>query len=289
MSLREVEQKRAAIGRADDVEAKARAGAADDLETRARREGWDRAMRLIRRIAANARYFSSQGTQTALDIAMGDAAAGMCIDFYGRFQSETPGGGAGRLGFVTPHGGTAVDADPIALLRGAPHRELAVDFMEFVLSEEGQKLWNFRVGTPGGPQRYALRRTPILPALYAPSFDVFRSDPGENPYDEARAFTYHPAWTGPLYRTIVFIVRATCLDAHDELAAAYRALFRAGFPPRATALFDDVHLVDYAAASGPLRAASSDNPVDEAALTNRLVAAVRAQYRRVAELARAGE
>jgi iron(III) transport system substrate-binding protein len=288
MNLREGELRRA-IGASDDGEAPERAATTGDIETRARSEGWDRAMRLIRRIAANARYFSSQGTQTALDIAMGDAAAGMCIDFYGRFQSETAGGGAGRLGFVTPHGGTAVDADPIGLLRGAPHRELAVTFMEFVLSEEGQKLWNFRVGTPGGPHRYALRRTPILPTLYARELDVFRSDPGENPYDEARAFTYHAAWTGPLNRAIVFVLRTTCIDAHEELAAAYRALFRAGFPPRATALFDDVHLVDYAATSGPVRAATAGNPVDEAVLTNRTVDVIRDQYRRVAELARAGE
>jgi hypothetical protein len=117
-----------------------------------------------------------------------------------------------------------------------------------------------------------------------------RSDPGENPYDEARAFTYHPAWTGPLARTLTFIIRATCLDAHDELARAYRALFRAGFPPRATALFDDVHMVDYEAALGPIRSAvSSGNPVDEAALGNRLVVAARAQYRAVAALAEAGE
>ena len=263
---------------------------ADDVEGRARSEGWERAMRLVRRITANARYFANAGTQPTLDIAMGDAAAGMCIDFYGRFQSETAGGGAGRLSFVTPHGGTVVDTDPIGLFRGAPHRELSIQFMEFVLSPEGQKLWNFRVGTPGGPRRYALRRLPILPALYAPAFDAFRSDPGENPYDEARAFIYHPAWTGPLLRTLTFIIRTTCLDAHDELADAYRALFRAGFPPAATALFDDVRLVDYAAAMGPIRrAVSSGNPVDEAALSNRLVEATRSQYRAVAAMARAGE
>jgi spermidine/putrescine-binding protein len=259
-------------------------------EMRARGEGWARAMRLIRRIAANARYFAGSGTQPTLDIAMGDAAAGMCIDFYGRSQSQTPGGGRGRLGFVTPHGGTAVDTDPIGLFRGAPHRELAVAFMEFVLSAQGQKLWNFRVGTPGGPARYALRRLPILPALYAPSFDAVRSDPGERPYEEARAFVYHSGWTGPLVRTITFIVRVTCLDAHEELATAYRDLFGAGFPQRASALFDDVALVEYGAALGSIRAAvMSGNPVDEAALGNRLVAAVRAQYRRVSELARAGQ
>jgi ABC-type Fe3+ transport system substrate-binding protein len=274
--------------RAEELSAEGGATAAD-IETRARSEGWERAMRLVRRITANARYFASLGTQPTLDIAMGDAAAGMCIDFYGRFQSETPGGGAGRLAFVTPHGGTAVDTDPIGLFRGAPHRELGVAFMEFVLSTEGQKVWNFRVGTPGGPHRYALRRLPILPALYLPAFDAYRSDPGENPYDEARAFTYHPAWTGPLARTIAFIIRVTCLDAHAELAEAYRALFRAGFPPRATSLFDDVKQIDYAAAQGPIQGAVTGNPVDEAAVCNRLVDAMTAQYRQVAALARAGE
>jgi hypothetical protein len=259
-------------------------------EMSARSEGWTRAARLIRRITANTRYFSSAGTQPTLDIAMGDAAAGMCIDFYGRSQSETPGGGAGRLAFVTPHGGTAVDTDPIGLFRGAPHRELAAAFIAFVLSPEGQKLWNFRVGTPGGPARYALRRLPIVPALYAAPFAALRSDPGESPYDEAQAFVYHPAWTAPLVRALTFIIRVTCLDPHEELATAYRDLFRAGFPPRATALFDDVGLIDYEAASGPIRSAvASGNPVDEAALANRMLKAVRAQYRQVSHLARAGQ
>lgn len=264
--------------------------AGDAIETRARSEGWTRAMRLVRRMSANARYFLSQGTQSALDIANGDAAAGMCIDFYGRFQSEVKGGGAGRLRFVTPHGGTAVDTDPIALLRGAPHRELAVRFIEFVLSLEGQKIWNFKVGAPQGPTRYALRRLPIAPALYRTDFEGYRSDPGENPYDEARAFVYHREWTGPLVRTITFIVKTTCLDAHDELKGAYRALVDAHFPPRATALFDDVGAVDYAAASGPIRdALSTGDPIHEAELGNRLLVDVRAQYRRVLELAREGQ
>ncbi|MET0592946.1 MAG: extracellular solute-binding protein [Polyangiaceae bacterium] len=262
---------------------------ADEIETRARREGWERSMRLVRRISGNARYFLSQGTQSALEIATGDAAAGMCIDFYGRFQSEVKGGGAGRLSFVTPHGGTAIDTDPIALLRGAPHRDLAVQFMEFVLSTEGQKLWNFRVGVPGGPVRYALRRLPIAPALYAPPFDSLRSDPEENPYEEARAFVYHREWTGPLLRVITFILKTTCLDAHDELKEAHRALIDAHFPKEATALFDDVHVVDYEAAQGPIRAAlASGDPTQEATLGNRLLTDARAQYRRVTALAREG-
>jgi ABC-type Fe3+ transport system substrate-binding protein len=262
---------------------------AGDVETRAPREGWDRAMRLIRRIGGNARYFTDAAPKIAIDVASGDAAAGMCIDFYGRFQSEAAHGGPSRIGFSMPQGGTSIDADAVALMRGAPHRELALEFIEFALSREGQKLWNFKVGAPGGPERYALRRLPVLPELYAPEYASMRSDPGEHPFEQARAFVYHGAWTGPLLRALSFVVRVMCVDTERDLAEAYRALATNGFPPRATAAFDDIDLVGYAAATGTIRTAlSSGNPLDEVTLANRLVTALRAQYRAVAELARSG-
>jgi ABC-type Fe3+ transport system substrate-binding protein len=276
--------------RAAELESREGATSAD-VEARAPREGWDRAMRLIRRLGGNARYFTDAAPKIAIDVATGDAAAGMCIDFYGRFQSEsTAHGGPSRIGFVMPRGGTSIDADAIALMRGAPHRELAREFIDFVLSREGQKLWNFKVGAPGGPERYALRRLPVLPELYAPEYDTFRSDPGEHPFEQARAFVYHPGWTGPLLRSLSFVVRVMCVDTEHDLSEAYRALFSHGFPPRATAAFDDVELVGYAAATGPIRAAlGSGNPLDEVALGNRLVGALRAQYRAVVDLARSGQ
>src|SRR4029079_12661553 len=103
--------------------------------------------------------------------ASGDAAVGMCIDYYGRFQAEAAAeaGRPGRVGFVTARGETSITPDRIAMLRGAPHRELAIAFIEFVLSDEGQKLWSFRRGTPGGPERYTLRRPPIVPHLHDPA------------------------------------------------------------------------------------------------------------------------
>jgi spermidine/putrescine-binding protein len=191
------------------------------------------------------------------------------------------------MGFAMAQGGTAIDADPIALLRGAPHRELALAFIDFVLSTDGQKLWDFKVGTPGGPERHALRRLPIRPELYAPEFDSLRSDAGERPYEQARSFTYRAGWTSPLLRAIAFIVKVMCVDTQDDLSEAYRTLARRGFPRRAAEAFDDVRSVDYAAATGPIRTAlGSSNPVDEIVLANHLGAALREQYRAVVELAR---
>lgn len=263
-----------------------------EMQRAGQAEGWARAVRLIRRIGGNARYFTDASVKVPIDVGMGDAAAGMCIDYYGRFQSgSTAGAGrAPRMGFATAAGETPLDADPIALLRGAPHRELAVAFIEFVLSEAGQKLWGFRAGTPGGPERYALRRQPILPRFYAEDLAPFRADPEDDPYREAERFTYHEAWTGPWRPAIAFVVRAMCVDTEAELQAAHRALARAGFPPRATAAFDDLTLVDYDTVRGPLRdALRSPDPLEEAAWARRLVRHFRDLYGRVVALAQSGE
>ena len=255
-------------------------------------EGWAAGLNLIQAAAANARYFTDAAGRVPMDVAAGDAAIGMCIDFYGRFQSEYVAGsdGVSRLVYVTPSGGSSVGVDPIAILRGAPHREVAERFVEFVLSVEGQKLWNFRVGAPGGPVKYALRRLPIRKELYAPEFAAFRSDPTVFPYEDAKLFTYHAAWTAPLFRVIGLIVRVMSQDSHDELAAAWRALVAAGFPPQATQRFYDVSAVSYAVAREKLRPIlGSPDRIAEVALTRELTDAFRRQYREAEQLAREGK
>jgi iron(III) transport system substrate-binding protein len=255
-------------------------------------EGWARAIRLIRRVGGNARYFTDSSSKVALDVNAGDAAVGTCIDYYGRFQRESLSalGYPGRVGYAAPPGETAVDADPIGLLRGAPHRALAVAFIEFVLSPAGQKLWAFRQGTPGGPERYTLGRLPMLRDLYGHPFDDARADLGEDPYDPEGRLDYHEPWTGPLFGAIAFVVRTMCVETEPELRSAYGALVAAHFPPQATALFDDLSLVDYATVSGPIQAAlRSSDPLAEAAWARRLVEHFRDVYRRTAALARAGQ
>ncbi|HEX3730670.1 MAG TPA: extracellular solute-binding protein, partial [Opitutaceae bacterium] len=133
------------------------------------REGWRAGLRLIQRIGANARYFTDTSQKPPVDVADGNCAAGMCIDFYGAQQQEAERrrGAPDRVGFVVPAGGTSYFVDPIALLRGAPHEDPAHAFLEYALSLEGQKLWAFRPGTRGGPQEFALRRLPVRKDFYA--------------------------------------------------------------------------------------------------------------------------
>jgi len=252
-------------------------------------EGFDKGLRLIRRIAGNSRYFTDSAVKIPLDIAAGSAAVGMCIDFYGRFQSDMPGGSE-RLGFVLPEGGSSMGSDPIALLRGAPSPALGRALIEFVLSPAGQALWAYRRGVPGGPERYALRRLPILPGLYAEELAPLRSDPGENPYRTAGAFTYHASWTGPLFRALAFVVRVMCVDTEEELHEAWRELVSSGFPPRARTLFDDMTHVSYAVVKGEVaKTLAGGSPLAEIELQNRLVTLLKAQYEEVARLARSGQ
>ena len=272
-------------------------GAANGLDTNRGAagvaEGWTRAMRIIQAMGANTRYFTDSAPKIPMDVADGDAAAGMAIDFYGRFQGEStrdPRTGRERMHYFNPPGGTSTGVDPIGLLRGAPHRELALAFMEYVMSIDGQKLWDFKVGAPGGAERYALRRPPIRRELYAPQFAAFRSDPDVYPYVEARGFTYHPEWTLALFNPIRFIVRVMCIDSHDELRDAWAELITSRFPPEATSMFQDVAAVDYDMARDRIGdTLKNSDKLGETRLAAELTSRFRAQYRRAAELARSGK
>jgi ABC-type Fe3+ transport system substrate-binding protein len=254
--------------------------------------GWERGLQLIFEASANARSFAASAPAVPVDVAQGDAAIGMCIDFYGRFQSETVrvGDAPSRLQYFTPKGGSSMGVDPIGMLRGAPHPELAREFIAFVLSLEGQRLWDFKVGTPGGPASYALRRMPIRKELYAPALAAYRSDPDVLPYEEAKTFTYHPAWTLPLFSALRFIVRVTCIDPHDEQVGAWHALIAANFPPRATATFLDVSAVDYAMSMNEIRTAiRGATPLEAVRLARKLGDHFRSQYRLAQQLAKEGK
>jgi iron(III) transport system substrate-binding protein len=268
---------------------KAKGDSSPDAEKAAVDAGWTRGMQMLMKIAANARYFTDASTKISLDVEAGDAAAGMTIDFYGRFQSEAvrKPDGSSRLQYNNVVGGSSVGVDPIGLFRGAPNADVAKEFIGYVMSARGQKLWNWKVGTPGGPKRYALRRLPILPEVYAPEFKELRSDPEVNPYELANTFTYHDAWTGRLFRPISFIFRVMCIDPHDELAEAWQALAAANFPPEAMAAFSEVSAVNYAAAGGLIKDTLSGDKIKEVQLAKDLADKFRNQYRHAAELAKA--
>ncbi len=250
------------------------------------RKGWDEAMQMILKISGNARYFTDYSPKVPRDVAFGDAAAGMCIDFYGRTFNELyrDEDGRSRIQFTMPRGGTSIGADPIAMLRGAPNPELAHRFIEFVLSPDGQKLWNYRVGTTGGPVRAALRRPPIRRDFYTGENREQMSDPEVNPYDIAEGFTYHPEWTGSLFTALRFVIRATCIEPHDEQQEAWGAVIEAGLPTEGVAAFEALPGIDYETVVGKIAPAlAQEDKVFEVQLARKLSESSRKHYLSISE------
>ena len=187
-----------------------------------RRHGWRKGWRLMRRVFANARYFTSSSAQVPVDVSAGEAAAGMCIDFYGRFQSGAIVGN--RVGYVDPRHMTATTADPIAILRGAPHRALASQFVLWLLSRDAQALWQREVGAPNGPEKYELRRQPVRRDMYnRPDEQQHWTDPQVNPFATAKPM---PDAVPSYYPMVEPVSHALAIDIHQELVAAWSAIQR---------------------------------------------------------------
>lgn len=260
-----------------------------DDESRAVRAGWLRGLQLLQIAAANSRYFTDSSQKPPIDVAAGNCAIGMCIDFYGRQQAEAVRrrGDSVRVDYVSPPGGSVSSVDPIGILRGAPNHEVAELFIEFVMSMDGQKIWNFEPGTAGGPRHFALRRLPVRRDFYTEAHREFRSDPDDEPYAAGEQLIYRAQWTGFLFREMSFIIRVMGFDTHAELVEAWRTIIEAGQPPEAMAVLQDMSAVDYDTAQGLVKEViGARNKVRELELAKELGNHFRQQYAEAARIAR---
>ena len=203
-----------------------------------RRQGWAEGWRTLRRIFANSRYFTASASKVPVDVSAGEAAAGMCIDFYGRYQAGAIGGH--RLGYVDPPKMTAITADPISILRGAPQPDLANQFVLWILSPDGQGLWQRQRATPGspdtpgGPERFELRRLPARRDMYNKAEMALWTDQ-VNPFDIAEPF---PDGMPSFFGTIALIAHATAIDIHPDLTRAWAAIIAQPDPQRRQQMLD---------------------------------------------------
>jgi len=260
-------------------------------------DGWKEGFALIRRIVANARLVADSAGRVTSEVAGGNAAAGMGIDFYVFTENSWSArcfDGKPKIFYVPPQGGTAVTADQIQLLRGAPNRRVAEHFIDFVLSKDGQRLWDSRIGTPGGPARYELRRPSIRRDFYTPEENRLKVDPDYNPYSAGGDSHYNPAWTGKAFSLIRVLIRTTMIDVADELIAAQEAILAAGGEekvPEAAAAFDSALPVAYSEiekADAALRVSRHHSALDVVKVRREWSLRARDAYRKAAELAREG-
>ncbi len=216
--------------------------------------GWAQAVWLIRRIGGNARYWSDSSASIPLDVADGEAAAGMCIDFTAasrarppRPQPATPSASATRSRAArpssTPTRSGCCAARPTATWRWSSSSSCC--------PRRGRGCGGLPHGTPGRPRAVhaAAARPSCRPSTQrreptARTRTARRATSATRPPGRPRSCRPSPSWFGPCAST-----------PQAELGQAYGALAAARFPPQATAAFDDLTLVDYPTLNGPIRAA----------------------------------
>ncbi|MCC6231884.1 MAG: ABC transporter substrate-binding protein [Verrucomicrobiales bacterium] len=189
--------------------------------------GWDRGWRMLTQLAGNTRRFDRVSSTTAKDAAVGETAYALAVDFYA--FSQIAAAGKEHLTFVLPQDFAAINPDGIALLHGAPHREVACRFLEFVLSDAGQQLWMLPRGHPDGPSRHSIERMPVRPALYERHRGV--SNVEFSPFDLHASFRYDARLAQQRRGVIATLSGALLVDVHDDLKTAWKAVIRRGLDP----------------------------------------------------------
>jgi len=180
--------------------------------------GWERGWEVLTAMAANARGFTAAAGQVPKDVTAGEVACGLCIDFYAQAQVRIYGPDV--IGFAYPPDLTVVNGDAIAILKGAPNRKVAGEFVTFVMSEKGQRLFMLNRGEKGGPVSNDLGKFTVMPKLYDQLKG--RTPVAVNPFEWKGSFKYDPE-VGSLRRTIVDDLIGTLLiDPHRDLQAAWQ-------------------------------------------------------------------
>jgi len=193
------------------------------LEVILQAHGFEEGYRCFAQIAGNVAAFDEGGNAAPRSVALAQSAYGLCIDFYGWQQVAEYG--EDDIAFVLPRDLTVITPDPISVLKGAPNPELAALFIEYVLSDEGQRLWYQEVGSPGGPRTYGLNRLPVRRSLYGAGLPTSVT---MNPFSWSSTLQFDADLASSRWRILEDLARAAIIDIHADLRDAWKAVIDAG-------------------------------------------------------------
>ena len=181
--------------------------------------GWQRGWEVITTLGANVRNFGAGGSQAPKEVAVGEVAYALSIDFYAWAQVAEVG--SEYIGFTMPDNLTIVNPDGLAILKGAPSPDVARAFVRFVMSDPGQKLWFLKRGVPGGPSTDQLNRFTVLPDLYV----QFREDAAVtlNPFEWTSSLVYDSEKGSARWGVVNELLGAMVIDSHRQLQNAWKA------------------------------------------------------------------
>ncbi|HEV3117022.1 MAG TPA: ABC transporter substrate-binding protein [Gemmataceae bacterium] len=183
--------------------------------------GWEKGFQMLMRLGANTHAFiRDSGTLTRTVSNNEDAAAGVLDGFALSAVGRDPV----TIGFWLPEGETLANPDASAVLKGAPHKELARAFMEYSLSDAGQKLLILQPGQPGGPRKHALCRLSVVQELYAKYPPEVRSVGAADPFQLRKTIQYNSKLGNQRWDAVNDAIGAIIIDAHADLRGAWKAV-----------------------------------------------------------------
>ena len=183
--------------------------------------GWDEGFALLTKMGGNVRGFSAGANAIPTDVVAGQVIYGLAIDFYAYGQIAVVG--ADKIKYVVPADGAVINADPIAILKGAPNLPVAQKFLEFVLSADAQKLWMLRDTDSEGPKwKGGLNRASVLPALYD---KLGERCTVPNPFAmEGTPFQYNSNKGSERWDIVNGLFGVLIIDSHKDLVNTWKAI-----------------------------------------------------------------
>ncbi|MCM8828987.1 MAG: extracellular solute-binding protein [Candidatus Omnitrophica bacterium] len=180
--------------------------------------GWEKGWKTILGILANTTSIPASASQSAKDTAIGQTAVSLSIDSYALAQIEV--NGAENMCFVLPEKETVINPDCAGILKGAPNLDNARIFMEFLLSDQCQKLWMFPKGSQGGPEKYSLNRLSIKPHIYQQC-----PIPVVNPYKKKIDMNFDFNLASKRWALVNDLTGVFAIDCASILRKAYKNVF----------------------------------------------------------------
>jgi len=221
------------------------------VETLLQGEGWDKGWATWKTIAGNFKTVTERSFGVPDGVNSGQFGYGIVIDFFA-FSSKASGF---PVDFIYPKVTTLVPAN-IGIVKNAPNAVMAAEFVEFLLSNEGQKLLL-------DPK---IMRLPVRPDIYAQAPDGF-----PNPFKDSSigsAVTFDVVKSKDRYNLVNSLFDVMITYRLEDLRAAVKAIQDAEAAQAGKDNAEAQQLIDEA------KALVAKTPIDEATSLDKDFAAI---------------
>ncbi|MEJ2315499.1 MAG: extracellular solute-binding protein [Gammaproteobacteria bacterium] len=221
------------------------------VETLLQGEGWDKGWATWKTIAGNFKTVTERSFGVPDGVNSGQFGYGIVIDFFA-FSSKASGF---PVDFIYPKVTTLVPAN-IGIVKNAPNAVMAAEFVEFLLSNEGQELLL-------DPK---IMRLPVRPDIYAQAPDGF-----PNPFKDSSigsAVTFDVVKSKDRYNLVNSLFDVMITYRLEDLRAAVKAIQDAEAAQAGKDNAEAQQLIDEA------KALVAKTPIDEATSLDKDFAAI---------------